>query len=113
MARLAVRGRNSTSSEVKFLGHPLWECLGSQERLALLKRYIDDHLGILQDCTEHQVLTLCTTLQERLKVAGLDVQMSHSNESCEMLDLFIFKGPEFEQTRKLSFRTHANSSEVN
>ena len=82
-----------TNGTFEFLGHPLWECLGSQERLALLKRYIDDYLGILQVCTEHQVLELCTTLQERLKVAGLDVQMSHSNESCEMLDLFISKAP--------------------
>ena len=35
--------------------------------------------------------------------------MSNSTQSCEMLDLFIFKGPDFEQTRKLSFCTHAKA----
>ena len=66
MARLSIQGTDCESA---------W----GPKRLTLTKRYIDGYLGILQDCTEQQVLTLCDTLQERPKVAGLRVLMSHSN----------------------------------
>jgi hypothetical protein len=94
------------NGEWQHVGHALHSFLPGPECLKLFKRLIDDYTIILAKVSRTQVRTLLNELDRRLALVGLKVTWVINTESCDTLDLHVYKPPEMRTQGKLAFRTH-------